>query len=51
MAERYFDGENLKKIDTIGNNVAVLEDNNYDVRIQVIDNNNVLLATFFIKKY
>ncbi|MBQ7875956.1 MAG: RICIN domain-containing protein [Clostridia bacterium] len=47
----YYDGDVLKKIETTTKSAIVLTDEYTDIRIQVINSENNLLATFFIKKY
>ncbi len=47
----YYEGEVLKKVEVVKSGGIDVKECEYDVRVQAIDSNNTLLATFFIKKY
>lgn len=47
----YYRGDALKKTEITTDSEIVLTDENADVRVQVLDSKNTLIATFFIKKY
>ena len=47
----YYEGDVLKKVEITTKSAIMLRDSEYDVRIQVLDGESTLLATFFVKKY
>lgn len=47
----YYEGEKLKKIEIVKSGGVNLKDCEYDVRVNALNSESTLLATFFIKKY
>lgn len=47
----FFDGDVLKKTEVEKNGFVELSDTEYDIRIFALGKENVLLGTFFVKKY